>query len=60
MTLIPGTTIHDERRELEDASKIVRSSVVVSPFHRFGISPDENKRDRRVHRDEEQQLVPHA
>jgi integrase len=31
-----------------------------SPFHRFGISikrRDENKRDRRVHRDEEQQLL---
>jgi hypothetical protein len=32
----------------------------MSPFHRFGISikrRDENKRDRRVHRDEEQQLL---
>ena len=31
-----------------------------SPFHRFGVSikrRDENKRDRRVHRDEEQQLL---
>jgi integrase len=31
-----------------------------SPFHRFGISikrRDENKRDRRIHRDEEQQLL---
>lgn len=31
-----------------------------SPFHRFGISikrRDENKRDRRVHRDEEQRLL---
>src|SRR5215471_13432047 len=31
-----------------------------SPFHRFGISikrRDENKRDRRVHRDEERQLL---
>jgi integrase len=31
-----------------------------SPFHRFGVSikrRDENKRDRRVHRDEEQELL---
>jgi integrase len=31
-----------------------------SPFHRFGISikrRDENKRDRRIHRDEEQQFL---
>ena len=31
-----------------------------SPFHRFGVSikrRDENKRDRRVHRDEEQRLL---
>jgi integrase len=31
-----------------------------SPFHRFGISikrRDENKRDRRIHRDEEQELL---
>lgn len=34
--------------------------LATSPFHRFGISikrRDENKRDRRVHRDEEQQLL---
>jgi integrase len=34
--------------------------LAASPFHRFGISikrRDENKRDRRLHRDEEQQLL---